>query len=246
MARFARKWTPAQVINCILAAAAEDPDLSYSHMRARDPALVRAAEREFGAWGAAVEAAGFDYETIRRYRRWTRERVIARIRELHVQGADLSWYMVMTRVDPPLAAAALHGRRFASWSEALHAAGLDPRRIARYQRWSPELIHQEVHKDRRMRHLARSPHPEGPRRPAAGRHRSPGRRFDRSAHAAQSPPRRLRPRQRLKRGRTEVRCETIYRGDPTGHRILPCRRFVLLHAAPGLSLATPQPHSPTE
>jgi len=146
MAHFARKWTPAQVINGILTAAAQDQDLSYSRMRECDPALVRAAEREFGAWGSAVEAAGFDYEAIRRYRRWTRERVIARIRELHAQGADLSWYMVMTKVDPPLAAATLHAGRFSSWNEALHAAGLDPRGIARYQHWTPELIRQEVHR----------------------------------------------------------------------------------------------------
>lgn len=146
MTRFARKWTPAEVINRIQAAAAEGQDLSYAQARKRDSALVRAAEREFGAWGAAVEAAGFDYDAIRRYRRWTRERVITRIRELHAQGADLSWYMVMTRVDPPLAAAALHAGRFSSWNEALRAAGLDPRKIARYQRWTPELIRQEAHK----------------------------------------------------------------------------------------------------
>jgi len=146
MTRFARKWTPAEVINGILTAAIEGQDLSYAQARKRDPALVRAAEREFGAWGAAVEAAGFDYDTIRRYRRWTRDRVIARIRELYTQGADLSWYMVMTRIDPPLAAAALHAGRFSSWNEALHAAGLDPRKIARYQRWTPELVRQEVHK----------------------------------------------------------------------------------------------------
>jgi len=146
MTRFARKWTPTEVVSGILTAAADDPDLSYAHMRAREPALVRAAEREFGAWGVAVEAAGFDYDRIRRYRRWSRERVIARIRELHAQGADLSWYMVMTEVDPSLAAAALHGGRFSSWNEALDAAGLNPRTIARYRHWTPELIHQEVYK----------------------------------------------------------------------------------------------------
>ena len=146
MTQFARKWTPVEVINAIRAAAVEEQELSYSRMRVANPALVRAAEREFGGWGAAVKAAGFEYDDIRRYRRWTRERVIERIRELHAQGADLSWHTVMTQVDPPLAAAALHAGRFACWNEALHAAGLDPGKIARYQHWSPELVRQEAHR----------------------------------------------------------------------------------------------------
>lgn len=159
MSRFARKWTPTEVISGIQTAARqEEQDLSYGQMRQHDPALVRAAEREFGTWGTAVEAAGFDYETIRRYRRWSRQRVIERIRELHEQGVDLNWYTVMTEADPSLAAAALHAGRFESWSEALHAAGLDPGKIARYRHWSPEAVHQEVRKvmergiplDRRM------------------------------------------------------------------------------------------------
>lgn len=144
MSPFARKWTPVEVVSEILACAAAGNDLCYSAMREAAPALVRAAEREFGCWGDAVQAAGFDYQQIRRYRRWTRERVIARIQELHTQGADLSWYAVMTTVDPPLAAAALHGGRFACWNDALRAAGLEPARIAKYQHWTPDLIHQEV------------------------------------------------------------------------------------------------------
>lgn len=136
MSTFPRKWSPTLVVQEIQRAAAAGADLCYSRMSRVDAALVRAAEREFGHWAVAVQTAGYDYETFRRYRRWTRERVIERIREWHAQGADLSWHMVSTRLDPPLAAAALHAGRFASWSEALAAAGLNPDAITRYRHWT--------------------------------------------------------------------------------------------------------------
>jgi hypothetical protein len=90
-----------------------------------------------------VNAAGFDYEAIRRYRRWSTEKIISRIRELHAQGADLSWRNVSLRLDPPLAAAALH-RRFTSWAEALKAAGLAPEEISRYRAWKTTDLYEEL------------------------------------------------------------------------------------------------------
>jgi hypothetical protein len=118
--------------------------LNYSSVQARVPSLLRAAERVFGSWAAAVEAAGFDYSQIRRYRIWTRDRVIERIREWHSKGADLSWRHVAIELDPSLAAAALHAHRFASWSDTLLAAGLDPAEVARYRRWTLPAIQDEL------------------------------------------------------------------------------------------------------
>lgn len=140
----ARLWTHQAVIAAIRTAALHGRPLHYSSMQARQPALLRAAERIFGNWSSAVEAAGFDYTQIRRYRTWTRERVIERIRYWHAQQADLSWRHVATQLDPSLAAAALHGNRFRSWPEALEAAGLAPETVARYRRWTLALIAREL------------------------------------------------------------------------------------------------------
>ena len=137
-------WTKENILQAIRAEDAHGHELSYSRTEQRVPSLIRAAERYFGSWGAAVNAAGFDYETIRRYRKWSRERILARIQDWYAKDADLSWRHVSQQLDPPLAAAVLHGNRFASWSEALLAAGLAPEEITRYRAWSLPAVHREL------------------------------------------------------------------------------------------------------
>jgi len=139
-----RIWTRDAIVAAIRGEAMAGHDLSYSRTEDRVPSLLRAAERTFGSWGAAVEAAGFDYESIRRYRKWTREKVIARIREWHAKGADLSWRCISEELDPSLAAATLHAGRFASWNDALIAAGFDPDVIMRYRRWTVSRVREEL------------------------------------------------------------------------------------------------------
>ncbi len=133
-------WTEETVIAAIREEVASGHDLSYSGTQRRVPSLLRAAERVFGQWAAAVEAAGFDYAAFRKYRRWTREQVIAAVQAHAEAGADLSWRHVSTVLDPPLAYAALHAGRFASWDAALAAAGLDPDTIRRYQNWNWDRV----------------------------------------------------------------------------------------------------------
>ena len=79
--------------------------------------LYAAAVLRFGSWGAAVEAAGFDYAAIK-IRPMTEEEVVAQIRALSVPGDQLG-----ARDQPKLATSAL--RIFGSWNDAIVAAGCE-------------------------------------------------------------------------------------------------------------------------
>ena len=128
-----RKWSPELIVERIRELHEQGSDLTPSDVNARQGALVSAAERYFGNWPAAVQAAGIDYSRVResgrrrraeRIRKWSRERIITEIERLHRAGEDLSWG-VMERKYQPLCAAAVKTCYFGSWSAALAAAGID-------------------------------------------------------------------------------------------------------------------------
>ena len=68
-----------------------------------------------------------------RQRTWTRERIVAQIRQFHAQSEELS-YSNIKRLCPYLLVAARQPRNFGSWRAAVEAAGLDYRGIARRKR----------------------------------------------------------------------------------------------------------------
>lgn len=134
------RWTRKIIIEEIKRLYEAGERLNYSAAEANHLNLLRAAAWHFGTWRTAVEAAGIDYESLSRYQRWNRERIIARIQELHAQGADLSWRSVSMEVDPSLAAAALRPNGFDSWRGAIAAAGLNINEITRYQHWNHDKV----------------------------------------------------------------------------------------------------------
>jgi len=143
-----RKWSKESIGQEILRLYQSGEDLNYAHIAQEQVALLRAATRYFGSWRAAIEYAGLNYEEIRRYKTWSRQRILDRIRELHDKGEDLSWRHVSTKLDPQLAAAATKRKHFGSWRNAVAAAGLDYSQIRRYREWDEETIKrslQELH-----------------------------------------------------------------------------------------------------
>lgn len=135
-----RKWNKDTIAEEIRKVHASGISLNYATIAEENVALLRAATRYFGSWHIAVDYAGLDYEDIRRYRSWNKERILEEIRALHAQGVDLSWRNVSTIVAPQLAAAATKRKHFGSWRGAVNAAGLNYSDIRRYREWDEETI----------------------------------------------------------------------------------------------------------
>jgi hypothetical protein len=138
------RWTQENIITEIRQLHAQGAALNYHAAAKQYVGLVKAAEQYFGTWRRAVESAGIDYDRVRKYQRWDRERIVRRIRELHAAGYDLSWRIVSTEVDPQLAHAAIRPKGFGSWRAAIAAAGLDYEEVARYRYWDRERILHEI------------------------------------------------------------------------------------------------------
>lgn len=138
------RWTKDGIALEILRLYAAKEPLNYGDVQKNHLRLLRAATRYFGSWQQAIEFAGLDYEAIRRYKVWTRERIVEQIQEYHRAGKDLAWRHVSLELDPALAAAAIRPNRFGSWRSALAAAGLDYDEIRRHRSWDDEQILSEI------------------------------------------------------------------------------------------------------
>ncbi|MEN6546876.1 MAG: hypothetical protein ABFE07_12640 [Armatimonadia bacterium] len=101
--------------------------LSHEDAKRYHGALVSAASspRYFGSWGAAVRAAGLNYDSIRKINRWTRDKIINTINELHQQGESVSNSNMRRLGYRGMMEAATRDENFGSWAEAVQAAGLD-------------------------------------------------------------------------------------------------------------------------
>lgn len=141
-----RKWTAETVKAEILDLYQKRQPLFSHHMRMHHQTLLAAAIRYYGSWQKAVEAAGFKYDSFRRYRRWTKETIIEEIKALHVKGVDLSFRSMMLSEYNTLVYAAIRPNHFGAWKNALDAAGLSSREIYRYRSWDEQTILEEIRK----------------------------------------------------------------------------------------------------
>ncbi len=122
-----RFWSKQRIIEEIQELHAQGEDLSHEAAKNSHGALVSAAssKRYFGSWRAAIEAAGLDYAKIRKINRWTQDKIVATIRNLHAQGKSVNNSNMRRMGYRGMMEAASRESNFGSWAAAVAAAGLD-------------------------------------------------------------------------------------------------------------------------
>ena len=118
---FKKIWHPNMITHHILSNKDKEPLNSYYYATTY-PDVYAAAEREFGSWKDAIEAAGLDYNSIKKYKSWTRQLVIEAIKEAHAKGEAINSKSAQNNMKPLYMAAI---KRFRSWGQAVKIAGIN-------------------------------------------------------------------------------------------------------------------------
>lgn len=142
--RVNKSWSSQQVLDEIKKWKAAGKPLYSHYMRQNFQELLAAGIRYFGSWRTAVETAGIAYDDVRKYRDWSKERIIAKVKELFSEGVDLSFRSMMLSKYAPMVYAAIRPNHFGSWKNALAEAGLSPEEIYRYRSWDDDTILEEI------------------------------------------------------------------------------------------------------
>lgn len=135
-------WTQVRIIAAIKQLHLQNADLSPTAVQIEHSALFSSARSRshFGSWRAAVEAAGFNYDEVKRVKqRWTRDEITTRICELHKAGEDLLDPQFKVRHRSLYLAACAH-RYFGSWRRAVEGAGLNHEKMRESRVWTKARI----------------------------------------------------------------------------------------------------------
>jgi hypothetical protein len=122
---FERKWDDQSIINHIMSKYGKKP-LNSSYYAKNYSAVYAAAERFFGSWKYAIEACGLDYGTIRKYKIWSKNKIVLEIKKRHKAGQSLNSKYVQES-DRALYMAAI--KRYKNWGMAIAAAGFDYKKV---------------------------------------------------------------------------------------------------------------------
>ncbi|HSE83663.1 MAG TPA: hypothetical protein VLB01_03855 [Thermodesulfobacteriota bacterium] len=86
------------------------------------PKLYLRARKVFGSWRKALEACGINYEESRNRKKWSREKVLKEIRNLHESGQSLRPCNLRGNGMISLRSAATY--HFGSWRKAVETCGV--------------------------------------------------------------------------------------------------------------------------
>ncbi|MDD2479003.1 MAG: hypothetical protein PHS31_03845, partial [Victivallaceae bacterium] len=115
--------------------------LNYHYYANTYPDVYAAAERVFGSWGNAIEACGIDYNSVKKYRRWHKQKILDKIRDMHESGESISSKNAQDNFKGLYMATI---RRFGNWGTAIQRAGFNYDDVRLRRSMSPEEIKKEV------------------------------------------------------------------------------------------------------
>lgn len=141
-----RVWTREKLVETIRDLADQGVDLSPTSIQKTHSALFSSARSRshFGNWRDAIEAAGLDYDDIKRIKqKWSREEILQQIRAHQAQGHDLLNPAFKIKHRNLYLAACAH-RYFGSWRRAIQAAGLDHETMRETRVWTKERIRRTI------------------------------------------------------------------------------------------------------
>jgi len=137
------RWDRDRIVRRLKQHAAAGRDISTGAIQKYEPRLAGAIFRYFGKHDAALTAAGIDPVTVRRARWWTRQDVLAELRQWYKNGEALS-HSELNRDAAPLFGAM--NRYFGSYAKALQAASIDPTQVKKQWPivWPTDKIIREI------------------------------------------------------------------------------------------------------
>ena len=133
-------WTPMLVEEHILARVGREPLNSY-YYATHYPRVYAAAERLFGSWRDAITSCGLDYNEIRKYKAWSRERIQEEIKKLAAANEPLSSLLVQNNHQALYMAAVHH---FKSWGKAIQSSGISYKKVRQRRSMTPDEAMEEI------------------------------------------------------------------------------------------------------
>lgn len=143
------EWDRRIIVREIKRLRKKGVDLSLRAMHEKgNGAVVSASQHHFGSWRNAIQAAGLDYQTICKREKWSPDRILRIIRQLHRQGQDVSWSARMKAGQLKMVVMGAH--YFGSWGAAVSKAGVDYEKVRKHRRWSSQLVVSEIKRLKRQ------------------------------------------------------------------------------------------------
>lgn len=135
-------WTKERIIAQITEIHQKEGEINSNFIQVHYSPLYGAATRLFGSWQKAVEAAGFDYGTIRvkkPFRKWSKKAIVTELKRRQKRGLALNAKGVC-KDDYGLYLAAKRYFGKGGWNKALRRIGLNSNAVFAGRIWTKQKV----------------------------------------------------------------------------------------------------------